>query len=197
MNPINDEVVASLVSSFESTGEWATLPARKVGDQYQIAAGHHRIAAMAALGLDEVSLSVAKYTDAEMIRIMAVENSTKGATAGSSVDTIRAVTKHLTYLALSGRDEELEGELCVSQEVLTDTKERDRIGPCIRAWITKGTGIGEKVIFTYLNKRPYQKDGSVDVDVQGAAAVGMHAIREGLVSFKSGTGALDVIRELA
>ncbi|MFY0613100.1 MAG: ParB-like nuclease domain-containing protein [Hyphomicrobiaceae bacterium] len=174
------------------------MPARKVGDQYQIAAGHHRIAAMAALGLDEVSLSVAKYTDAEMIRIMAVENSTKGATAGSSVDTIRAVTKHLTYLALSGRDDELEGELhSLGQELLTQTDGRHCIGPKIRAEISKGTGIGEKVIFTYLNKRPYQKDGSVDVDVQSAPAVSMGAIREGLVSFKSGTGALDVIRELA
>jgi ParB-like chromosome segregation protein Spo0J len=72
--PIDREKVEALKASINETEFWDNILARKVGNKYQIAYGHHRLIALQEVGVKEVDIPVKDLTDAMMIKIMANEN---------------------------------------------------------------------------------------------------------------------------
>ncbi len=74
--PLSEEKVAALISSFERTGFWDNLIARKLKGEIQIAYGHHRLAALKRMmGEDyEIDINIRDFTDSEMIQILADDN---------------------------------------------------------------------------------------------------------------------------
>jgi len=74
--PIDKEKVDLLVKSFKQTGFWGNIVARKVGNKYQIAFGHHRLAALAkAFGKNGlVPVVIEAMSNLVMLQRMAAEN---------------------------------------------------------------------------------------------------------------------------
>ena len=74
--PIDRNKVEELKRSFEQTGFWDNIVARKSDDKYQIAYGHHRLIALRESFPDDhvVDIPVRELSDDTMIQIMANEN---------------------------------------------------------------------------------------------------------------------------
>src|SRR5262245_53893149 len=75
--PIHREKVDALKESIASTEFWGTICGRPAGgDAVEIAFGHHRLAALKELmgGTDGVEIIVRKYTNEQMLKMMAREN---------------------------------------------------------------------------------------------------------------------------
>ena len=72
--PIHREKVEALTISIKETSFWDNLLARKQGNRYELAYGHHRLIALQELGIEEIDIPVRDLDDATMIRIMASEN---------------------------------------------------------------------------------------------------------------------------
>lgn len=109
--PIDDDAVGRLVDSFDDLGNFGTLPARKVGGRYEIAAGHHRLEALRSLIHhsdkqkrieDAVPLLVSDYDDNQMVEVMTVENSTqRGQNAAALLDSVAAITYRIAKMLLT------------------------------------------------------------------------------------------------
>jgi ParB-like chromosome segregation protein Spo0J len=72
--PYVETKVASLVRSIADVGLWPSVIARRSGDRYQIAFGHHRIEAARQAKLDEVALIIEDLSDKQMLEYMGREN---------------------------------------------------------------------------------------------------------------------------
>lgn len=96
-NPLVEAKVVELVGSINLTGFWDNVVVRKntVG-KYELAYGHHRLAAAIRAGLIEADFIVKKLDDATMIQIMDSENrETYGSTPASIIESVKAVVKAL------------------------------------------------------------------------------------------------------
>lgn len=93
--PINVVQVAKLTASIESHSLWAGLPARKnEAGEVELVAGHHRLEACKAAGIEEIDLIFGEYSDDDMTQIMVKENFTqRGANFGAIIEAVAAVCK--------------------------------------------------------------------------------------------------------
>lgn len=74
--PLNPAKVEELVASIKATdaGFWDNILVRRVGDIYELAYGHHRLEAAKRAGLEEANFIVKKLSDADMLKVMILEN---------------------------------------------------------------------------------------------------------------------------
>ncbi len=72
--PIDVTKVEALKNSITEKTFWDNILARKHGDKYQLAYGHHRWIALKELGIKEIDIPIRRIDDATMIQIMAEEN---------------------------------------------------------------------------------------------------------------------------
>lgn len=93
--PMNEEKVRMLAESIKQTGFWDNILARKQNVNYQIAYGHHRLAAIREVmnPIDEIDIPVKELSDALMIKIMANENMDEWKTTPQVIDETVRVTK--------------------------------------------------------------------------------------------------------
>ena len=91
--PINREKVEILKTSINETDFWDNLLARKNGDGYEIAYGHHRLIALRELGIKEIDIPVRKLDNGLMIKIMANENLNEWSSNPLIIDETVAATK--------------------------------------------------------------------------------------------------------
>jgi ParB-like chromosome segregation protein Spo0J len=141
--PIDEEATQRLVDSFDGLGNFGTLPARKVGGRYQIAAGHHRLEALRNLGVKKIPLLVSEYTEDQMVEVMTVENSTqRGQNAAALLDSVAAITYRLAKLLLTESDHDLSTnvERCFESEKAAQTA---------RGNLLSGKGIGSPAIVKF------------------------------------------------
>lgn len=96
-NPLIEEKIAELVGSINLTGFWDNVVVRKNADgKYELAYGHHRLAAAIRAGLIEADFIVKKLDDATMIQIMDNENrDTYGSTPASLIESVKAIVTAL------------------------------------------------------------------------------------------------------
>lgn len=76
-NPINKKQVSTLVASMKRNNVWKNVVVRKhptLAGHYELAYGHHRLAAMKQIGLVEAEFSVEKIDDWGMYTAMVDEN---------------------------------------------------------------------------------------------------------------------------
>ena len=98
---ISPEKVEALKESIEYTGFWDNIICRDHPENghspgYQLAYGHHRLAALKELGIDEIDIPVKDLDDATMLRIMANENMEEWSMTASVVnETVKAVRDFL------------------------------------------------------------------------------------------------------
>jgi ParB family chromosome partitioning protein len=72
--PYVERKLDALKRSIEDVGLWEGVIARKKGNRYEIAFGHHRMEAARQTGLKEVSVVVRKLDDEQMLQFMGREN---------------------------------------------------------------------------------------------------------------------------
>ena len=157
--PIGEEATQRLVDSFDGLGNFGTLPARKVGGRYQIAAGHHRLEALRIKGIKKIPLLVSEYTDDQMVEVMTVENSTqRGQNAAALLDSVAAITYRLAKLLLTETDQDLctNVQRCFESEKAVQTA---------RGNLLAGKGIGRDAIIKFA-----PKDALADREVMSAIA---------------------------
>lgn len=94
--PVQRDKIDRLKQSIEQTGFWDNILARKVGDIFQLAYGHHRLCAIQELGIEEIDIPVKDISDADMVRIMALENREQEDMSQSIlIETVRVVRDFL------------------------------------------------------------------------------------------------------
>jgi ParB-like chromosome segregation protein Spo0J len=93
--PMDENKVKSLIESIQQTGFWDNILSRKNGKKFQIAYGHHRLAAIREVfkPTDEVDIPVKELDDATMIKIMANENMEAWTALPRVIDETVRVTK--------------------------------------------------------------------------------------------------------
>jgi hypothetical protein len=93
--PMDEAKVRSLIESIKQTGFWDNILSRKNGKKFQIAYGHHRLAAIREVfkPTDEVDIPVKELDDATMLKIMANENMDEWKTTPAVIDETVKVTK--------------------------------------------------------------------------------------------------------
>lgn len=93
---IDREKVEELKMSINDTSFWDNLLARKHGNEYQIAYGHHRLEALKELKIKEIDIPVRNIDDGMMIKIMANENrDTYKANRSVMIETIKVAREFL------------------------------------------------------------------------------------------------------
>jgi len=136
--PIDEEQVEKLVKSIGELGFFSGVTARKVGDVYELACGHHRVEAADRAGLGYIEAVVDNYTDEQMVRILCAENATqRGASQASINDSVAAQSRltirerlldgkevpaegldpHTLYKAINRPDGPLKGELLSTTQI--------------------------------------------------------------------------------
>jgi ParB-like chromosome segregation protein Spo0J len=94
--PVKDDKVEALRKSIRDTTFWDNLLVRKANgdDNYEIAYGHNRLAALKKERIEEIDVPVRKLSDTDMARIMAHENMEEwGSSADIEAETVRAIVK--------------------------------------------------------------------------------------------------------
>jgi hypothetical protein len=111
-NPLLKEKVSELKSSIETTGFWDNVVVRKnKAGKYELAYGHHRVAAAIEAGLVEADFIVKDLTDALMIQIMDNENREVYASSPASlIESVKAVVNALAEGFIPPFEFELEGK---------------------------------------------------------------------------------------
>jgi len=146
--PIDRDKVNSLKNSIQQNKWWSGLIARPTENgKYQIAFGHHRLAALKELKIKEVEITVFDLTDIEMIRSMADENLPRKRSPAVAVQTVLAAKKYIEaeiakYKSL--KDLQLYAHAGVS---ILFTKDDNRY--FVR---TKKHSVGEKLVKKCLGK---------------------------------------------
>jgi hypothetical protein len=131
--PIEEKRIQGLMNSIKETGFWDNMPARKAGNKYQIAYGHHRLEALKRLKIKEIEAVVKIIKDENMIKIMANENDELwGLNPKVDDETVRVAKKFL------------EKNLEIAKKYL---KEKGTIPP--------DGGIGRDIIFRFLGQNWY------------------------------------------
>lgn len=117
--PIDREKVDKLKESISETGFWGTIVARKKGNAYEIAFGHHRQVALVELQQEgvigkseKVDIIVRDLTNEQMIQLMARENLEEWGTNAY----IEAQTVESTIRAYGA------GEIELPEPIRTDSK---------------------------------------------------------------------------
>lgn len=96
VDPMDTEAVEQLRLSIEEDGFWGGVVARSTPAGYEIAAGHHRVEAARAAGLNSAEIFVGDFDDAGMIRIYAKENATQRNNGSSAAaGTVAAAIRYL------------------------------------------------------------------------------------------------------
>ena len=146
--PLDPEQVSRLEQSFTELRQYDALPARKVGNRYQIACGHHRLEAMRNLNFKTVELNIGPRTEDDMIKIMILENATqRGHNEAAMFDSVSAVTERVAYELL--RWDTWEDFQAQSPMFTNETVKSKRSWETARNMLMAGQGVGREIIRAY------------------------------------------------
>jgi hypothetical protein len=146
--PIDRDKVESLKGSINETGFWDNLVARKNGNGYQIAYGHHRLVVLQELDIKEIDIPVKNLSDVTMLKMMANDNMLQYELNPSVIhETIRAVRNYLdSELAKYKTWEELLSDNKSISGLFNETSKRKSFKQF------QDEGIGQTTIVKFLGK---------------------------------------------
>lgn len=99
--PLEPHRLDALDASIQKTGIWPRILARKVGDRYEQAFGHHQIELMRRHGLKTCYLLVTEFSDGDMVQTLAHENGDPSTVSGSHVrNAVSAARDYLEQTVL-------------------------------------------------------------------------------------------------
>jgi hypothetical protein len=142
----NADELMTLRASIDRHDVWGSLPARKVGDVYEIAFGHHRMAAAAEAGKSTLLLDISDLSDFDMLALQVSENSTQKPGARTSYEAVMGAVKVLTEAVLAASD------LRTFVERLPSVIETARGFEVTTGQVLSGRGIGQDTVLAYFDK---------------------------------------------
>jgi len=144
--PIDRKKVEGLKNSIKEKGFFASLPVRKHGDKYQIAAGHHRWFALKELNEEDIEVTVHDYSDAMMIKVMAEENFNWESSPAVLTQTLVQVKKYINAEIAKYKtwEEFSSGQLSISNPLLIESE------PAFRKLKGSKGGVGRNTLVTFL-----------------------------------------------
>ena len=108
--PIDEEQVERLRQSMAQLGSFSAITVREHptrAGRYQMACGHNRVQAAPGARLTEIEAVVGRYSDAEMVAVLALENLTqRGHNAGSVLDSVAAYSRVVAKAVLLGDEDD-------------------------------------------------------------------------------------------
>ena len=148
--PMDKSQVTSLASSFDEVGDFGVLPVRRAayhhddGSEYELAAGHHRLAAMREMGVTHVDVKVEDYDDDDMVKVMALENAKqKGDNMPALLDSMSGICQRVAYILLVSDSADDLAQICATWEL--SQKQFDTSKGLLMA----GKGIGHDLVAKY------------------------------------------------
>jgi ParB/RepB/Spo0J family partition protein len=154
-NPIRPEQVDNILESIERTGFWDNLVVRESPDRpgfYELAYGHHRMAAVVKAGITHVDLPVRDLNDWEMYECMVDENNTQAIVTPAVVFENIGVGAHLLeqYIRDSETVEEFNGKVSMRSARNVSTFDNHQTYSRIRNSVLAGEGVGKDLVMTYV-----------------------------------------------
>ena len=163
VDPIDLEVVSTLAGSIEEDGFWGGIVCRRSNGHIEIAAGHHRVQAALAAGINVADVFVGELDDAAMIRVYARENATqRGNTGTAQAGSIASAVRFLAKAIASGH---------VSTFVETSPKALETL----QGQLAGERGVGEPLILQFLARIPGITTYSVKQQLANLKASGAYA----------------------
>lgn len=159
-NPINQKQVDALVASMNRTGFWNNLVVRPMGDRYQLAYGHNRLAALRQANVNVAGFEVRELSDYDMLNCMIDENNTQGKMTPTTAmeNVIAALRLGERMLNACGTVEEFNAMLAVSRGVLAHHggagRWREDEFKKAKGQIASGEGLGRRFLKHFLPGRP-------------------------------------------
>jgi hypothetical protein len=164
VDPMDEDRIEKLRSSIEENGFWGGVVCRKADNgEIQIAAGHTRIAAALAAGVDKADLFVGNgdMDDATMIRIYARENATQRGNLGTAqVGSVASAVRYIAKGVMTG--------VCPQLGTNADLDK-------MRGNLTSDKGIGQRAIVEFLRNVPDITSKTVEQALANLKASGDYA----------------------
>ena len=161
IDPMDDDAVGRLKTSIEEDGFWGGVVCRRTDDGgFQIGAGHHRVKAAIAAGIETADLYVADLDDAAMVRVYARENATqRGNTGTAQAGSVASAIRFIAKASLGG----VLGEICQN--------DADKV----RGNIASDRGLGWSVVVDFLAGVPGINESTVKQALANLKASGDYA----------------------
>lgn len=182
VDPMDDAVVEKLKASIQEDGFWGGVVCRKVANgDIQIAAGHHRIAAAIAAGIETADLFVRNgdMDDAKMIRVYARENATqRGAVGTAQTGSVASALRYLAKAILTDRYPEFRTPQQAAQAKANVPGEKGIGEPLITEFLAGVPGICKRTVEQALanlktsgNYARIVSEVSAEIEAENRAAV--------------------------
>lgn len=175
-NPMDEKTIDIIRQSIKENGWRGSLLARKVGNKYEIAAGHHRLEAARREKLNGIQLEVDKLDDWQMFTWMRDENEAQRQVhPGMVFETVKVGAALVCqYLEESETVEAFNAKvhLAVSRNTAQNKAASEREFTKARQNVIAGEGIGRS-FFEKVNKS------------EGHKRFGSHVVQEALDSLQS------------
>ena len=187
INPINMHHVGKLATSYESVGDFSVLIMRPVGDRYQIASGHHRLAAQKQLGFITVDSKVESMSDDMMIDVMIRENDTQiGKDPSHQADAVAAAVTRVAYwMFLAKTVEEF--------NALEALRHKDKREPFFPGNVSVSSGLYANATGELYGKNP--TIGRKTIVKYIGSAISEAAVRRALPELQASGTMADIIRD--
>lgn len=143
VDPIDAEKVAELSRSMEEDGFWGGIVCRRVNGHVEIGAGHHRVKAALAAGIETAEVFVSEtMDDGAMVRVYARENATQRGNSGTAqCGSVASAVKFLARAVLTG-------------DVSALANSPEQTLEALRGHLTGERGIGRDVVVAFLKGVP-------------------------------------------
>lgn len=161
VDPMDPEAIERLKASIQEDGFWGGVVCRRVADgSIETGAGHHRVAAAIAAGIEEADLFVGDFDDDDMVIVYARENATQRSDTGvSQVGSVASALRRVAGKSLRGVLSELGQH---SQDIIGGNIASDK-------------GIGWKTVLAFLDKVPGVCKKTVDQSLANLKSSGHYA----------------------
>lgn len=164
VDPMDPAAVANLAASMEQNGNWGGVVGRYNDDgKFEIACGHHRVAAAKKNGDSSLVAFVGDFDDSDMVRIYATENATQRGNGSTAVaGTVASAIKFLAY------------QIMTDAEVSTFFDTQQELAQA-RVAMSSEKGMGERVVTNFLKDIPGVNAGSVRQQLANLKSSGDYA----------------------
>jgi hypothetical protein len=146
--PLDEAQVDKLVASINRHGFFGGISARQVDGKFEIAMGHHRIAAGRKAKLTKIDIDVRDISDDEMVRLMTSENAIQaGSKAAAIMNEVSAAVRRLAKPMLVA---ERLSEIPEGLREIVQCFQSEHAYAQARKAFQEGKGIGTPLIRAYL-----------------------------------------------
>jgi hypothetical protein len=175
--PVSENRKAEIRQPIEQLGLIAAFTVRPHPTEkgrFQQPWGHHRLEVCRDLGYTEVPCMISDYTDADMIRVMAVENGLQRLPELAVMDSAASIISRIAVVALKSQNREQFNRFMSSETSTVEFLTSDKDFTNLRNKLINGKPIGADTIVRYLPTGTFS-DNQVKIANDSLVACGKYA----------------------